>query len=278
MASAAEELSMTLELAEFSIDGKDFIAPIFYDKDNKFSFSAIGYGGAVELSDTRCLDREGVAAVQLANHLEKAGKGHFYRSVGLPLPICTDNGENAFPKAETAVIPLAANVEETFSRILTGNVRTAIRKAQASGVTCRELGAQDIKPLHKLIVSTQTNVGSAYLTRLEFITSLFNLEQPDVKFFGAFVGDNLASGVILLADGEHAFHYLHGWNRDQSGLCVNQAVLWYAVAHAIRTGRHWFNMGASHTKPLLHAKLRWGARIERYLSMDSSDMPIEKTS
>lgn len=268
---------MTLELAEFSADGKDFIAPIFYGRDGRFSFSAIGYGGATELSPTRDLDREGVAARQLAKHLEAAGKGRFQRLVGLPLPAGTDDCETTFPTAETSIIPLAVRVDETFSHVLTGNVRTAIRKAQANGVTCRELATQDIEPLHTLIVNTQRNVGSTYLTRLEFVTSLFNLDQPEVKLFGAFVDGHLASGIILLADGEHAFHYLHGWDRDQSGLCVNQAVLWHAVEHAVRTGRRWFNMGASHSKSLLNAKLRWGAQIEKYLLMNSSDISREKT-
>lgn len=275
MKVAAQELSMSLELIEFQNEDDSYIAPVFSDQNGGFSFSSIGYGGVTELSDARRLQQEAAATKCLAQRLQDDGKGRFKRSAGMPLPADSANSHTTFPTGTTSVIPLAVSAEKTFTDILTGNVRTAVRKAQANGVKCRELTRNDIQRLHQLIVETQFNVGSVYLTRLEFIEALFGLNEPTIKCIGAFVDDELSSGVVIASWGEHAFHYLHGWDREKSKLCVNQAVLWSAVEHEVHAGRRWFNMGASHSKSLLEAKLRWGAQPEVYLTMDSSNISAE---
>lgn len=266
---------MSLDLIEIHNEGDSYIAPFFSDRNGSFSFSSVGYGGVTELSCARHLQQEATATKRLAQQLQGNGKGRFTRSAGMPLPANSANSRTTFPTGTTSVIPLAVSAEKTFTDVLTGNVRTAVRKAKANGVKCRELTRNDIKELHQLIVETQINVGSSYLTRIEFIEALFGLDQPTIKCFGAFVDDELASGVVIASWGEHAFHYLHGWDREKSKLCVNQAVLWSAVEHEVHAGRRWFNMGASHSQPLLEAKLRWGAQPETYLTMNSSNISAE---
>lgn len=157
----------------------------------------------------------------------------------------------------TRISSLRKSVDSTFSQTLTGNARTAVRKAISSGVRIRPISPAEIEQGHLLLCKTQERVGASYTTNPVFFEEL--CKSPSTRAHVAeFEEQIIGVGLLLLGFGQ-GFHFLHGWNREYASLSANQLLIWRMIEDTVACGASLFNMGESHSPDLDKAKSRWGS-------------------
>lgn len=170
-------------------------------------------------------------------------------------------------KTKTCRIQLGRGKDYIFNKVLSGNVRTAIRKSDKSGIIIREINVlnhDELKAAHYLLTKTQERVGSEYLTDYDLFLALSSLRSDllQAKTFVAVFDKQIIGVATLIFDNNEAFHLFHGWDYNFKKVCSNQALIWGLICYSVDLNIQIFNMGESHTESLLKAKLRWGAKIE----------------
>lgn len=228
-----------------------------YITDVNFRIGFIGYGGPLPLvyMNVNC-------EIDLYHRIMVQLKEYF----NLPCIGFTSYVHTKWQKVEDYMQPFISNttvvsLDETedvvFSQTISGNVRTAIRKAKKSNVTIRDISPDLLPQAYKLIIDTQSSNGAGYVTDYDFFTFLALSNSEYSKGFAAYIDDEMLGAAICLFSPKEAFHYLHGWNRVNLSTCFNQLLIWSMMQEAIKRKCKFFNMGESHYKSLLEAKKRW---------------------
>lgn len=228
-----------------------------YVTDVNFRIGFIGYGGPLPLYDMN---------VSCELDLYHRIMAHLKEYFNLPCIGFTSYVHNKWKYVKDDMQPFISNttvmsLEKTedfvFNQTISGNVRTAIRKAQKSNVSIRNITPDIVAQAYKLIIDTQRNNGAGYVTDYDFFTFLASSNSEYSKGFAAYIDDEMLGAAICLFSPKEAFHYLHGWNRVNMSTCFNQLLIWSMVQEAIKRKCIFFNMGESHYKSLLEAKRRW---------------------
>ncbi len=170
------------------------------------------------------------------------------------------SGLTAFPhsgwkeaNSETEILALQ-DPETLFKKVLSGNVRTAIRRA--TGCLAQQL--EEREEAYSLLVQTQERVEAGYITQKPFFMALCDL--PGVELWGGFSESGALATMALLLIGEReAFHLFHGWNPEEQVIGLNQLLIWNMIQSAEKAACKTFNLGESHSPSLKKAKQRWGS-------------------
>ena len=234
----------------------------------ELKLGSIGYGGPLaihEFSDpleeirkiTEMLHR--LAIQYKANRISSSlYPSMIWKNKALASSIDIDN---------TVKISLTGDINKTFTNILSGNVRTAIRKAESNKVKVTRITLSDHDAFNNaidLLQATQKQVNSTYITDKQLLNALMSLDSNDIepKLFIAELDGKIVSMAFAIHNQYEFFHLFHGWDRSASGSAANQALIWEMIKYAEQRKISLFNMGSSHTDSLLEAKLRYGGRVE----------------
>jgi hypothetical protein len=224
----------------------------------EFRVGAVGYGGPYPLHQcaTDALSSPGALASLLERTQEALG---LKLAGGTTFPLKISWKQDLLGQVSyTSCVSLPAADEEMFEKVISKNVRTAVRKAQKTGVVVQKLGEKDLFSAHELLTATQNRVGASYETPLKFLQSLHGMANPSVDFYGAFVNGVMCAFSGFLYGSSEAFHLFNGWDREFASLCPNQLLLWCGIKESISRQLATFNFGESHYKTLAEAKSRWG--------------------
>ena len=249
-----------------------WLAPVFsglpWLTREELRLGSIGYGGPLSIHELS-------SPIEEMNKIKKVLqqlliKNNAKKVTSSVYPAIFWNDEKVIKKFEvdnTVRIHLTGDINMTFNNVLSGNVRTAIRKSKNNNVTIRKVTLSDnveFEAAVNLLQETQKRVGSSYVTDRELLIALMKMKSNDlkVKLFIAEI-DNVVTAMALGLHNKHEFfHLFHGWDRSFSVSAVNQALIWSMIKHAEESNIPLFNMGSSHTDAILAAKLRYGCRIE----------------
>lgn len=239
-----------------------WLVPIYFGRpwSSTFRIGSIGYGGPLPLENL-------TASCEIRETFEKIGmilQKEFQISC---------SGITTFPWAlwsslslqsnevisETQIIPLLGDEEAVFTKVLSGNVRTAIRRASEYRIAL--LDEENGEEAYELLKKTQLRVGSCYVTQKSLFLYLLKQRASGIEVWGGFdLEQKLVAMSVLLIGNREAFHLFHGWDPDVKITGLNQALIWKMVESSIQKKCSSFNMGESHSESLKIAKKKWGAQ------------------
>lgn len=238
------------------------LAPVFSGKPwadkGAFRLGAIGYGGPLPTSTPGRSDPPSYSEIANLIKLIEAERGESCSGATL-FPHRNWKPDDDIALGCAHLLDIKSNTEHMFNEILTGNVRTAIRKALHSSVTVRGISIDELATAHTMLNQTQLLVGAAYQTPLSLLEALITMESPKGLVLGAFIGNRMISMGVFLISNRDAFHLFNGWDRTAAAYCPNQLLLWSAVLESQARGASVLNLGESHYPSLAQAKERWGA-------------------
>jgi len=241
---------------------RSWLIPIFtgepWRKDiMEFATSSVGYGGPLPLQTVKEVQDEIQDMFLILSELENTVGKKFTKGILPPIQEWEYESGNDF--SETMLVYLRKDGSETFQEILTGNARTAIRKALRFGLQARKTNKnEDILVAHNLICNTQMSVGASYTTPLSLVRSV--LSSADAELHVVSVDEKIVSAGVLIVGKTHNFHWLHGWDRNYTDVCGNQLLIWSMMQSCISRESFVFNMGACHSVFQKKAKEKWGAQ------------------
>lgn len=250
----------------YVISSKDrlWLLPI-YQRDGQTLCSFVGYGGPVSLERTEEVN-------ELANCIEilEAAKSILGATAitGTLYPNSSWEpvSDTRIEYSATSVVPIHGSQEDIFSAVISGNCRTAIRKAMKSGVKIHEIQDEDLAAYGQaehLLQITQARVGSTYATPASLLRAIGTLDKPSITgatYIAEVDGQAIAMSTVI-TNRREMFNLFNGWDREFAHHCANQALHWHAIQAAIRQGVENYNMGESHNPNILSAKSKWGAKL-----------------
>ena len=226
-----------------------------------FASGAIGYGGA--LDDVAGMNLEIEDHLQVVRAVEQFS--------GLPcLKLVTAPLEHAEVGRLTQLVDLPETQAMLWDHV-SGNVRTACRKARSAGLRSARLAAADISYAAALLTETQKRVGSPYQTSENFLADLIGADEQTAWGTGVKMGNQLLSVGIFVRRGTHAAYIFNGWDRTAAALCPNQLMLFAALADAAHAGVRTLDLGYSSHEALFKAKRRWNTRVARFQVIERKD-------
>jgi len=259
-----QELGGKATLCLVTEGSKAWLTPVFQgcpwnQGEEYFSTSSVGYGGPLALHRIVDTYRERLEIQKCLQALEIHLKRNFYRGTLYPFPGWV--GQINDHISETLVIvQMNLNAAFTFGQIITGNARTAIRRAKKSGVTTKLVETEkELDSAFQLILNTQRSVSANYATPYSLIQRLHVDKTLNAELRIAVVENDIVGAVMLLKHKIHSFHWLHGWDKSYGKFCGNQLLIWSMMQTCMNQGCPTLNLGASHTPEQKRAKERWGA-------------------
>lgn len=257
--------NIKLQLIYIEQGPEGWIAPVFehlpWSHQDTLLLHSIGYGSPLPTHNAKYSISHNITKV-----MAEVGKNYKYNKISAVL-FPRDNWDIGAGNDSTVCVGLTGDKDKTFSEVLTGNARTAIRKSKKYGVNIYELpinGRKDaLRSVINLLHSTQKYVGSNYLTDLKFIENISKLDSNNFssRLFIGEVNSTQVAMAVTIASNKEVFHLFHGWDRTYADYAVNQSLIWSMIEYAEDRKSKIFNMGSSHTKSLLEAKLRYGGKV-----------------
>jgi hypothetical protein len=236
-----------------------WLLPLYFGKPWSAGchIGSMGYGGPLPLFEMESVKGLETAFLEMVQYIEQTFACKCTGARTFPWQGWRSYPANQGTLTETEMIPLALTKEQTFEEVLTGNVRTAVRRSVQEGVNVKHLPQEYLRVAIELLHDTQARVGASYKTPIKFLEHLWN--HPNVEFWSVFSkGGALTAMSVLLLYENTAFHLFHGWQKEEMPAGANQALIWEMVQSAIKRGCRFFNMGESHSASLKQAKQRWG--------------------
>jgi hypothetical protein len=245
------------------IEGRAWLVPVYKGAEwsSGFKTSSIGYGGPIPLfpiSDPIAAIRE---IREIVAHVETECGTRCTGYVTFPLVNWerVDLAPGEF-LSYTQILPLHCDVEHVFEKVVSGKVRTAIRRAIKGGLSVRKIEDQEIDEGHALLTATQKNVGASYTTPYPFFKHLAEQSGKGIETFGGFnEHGKMVAMSMMLHTKTSSFHLFNGWDRQSAPVGANQAVLWEMVLCSMGLGLKELNLGESHQESLKRAKEEWGS-------------------
>lgn len=248
----AEEI-FKKKLLLIRIIGKNFdcLVPIYISPDNKsFSVGLVGYGGPNYL----CGGSYNLDFVINAIQLHTKIKNFTLISYPQNAKICSSYN---ITEHITRLLDLSNMQDKLFYELYSGKVRTAIRRAEKSGVKVIRAEINDITTIHEIINQTQDNVNSQYRTPIEFLQKFFN-NNDYARIYKASLNDTIIGVSVAILSKFEMNYYLNGWNRSYSSFYPNQALIHNMIQDAMSCKIRFFNFGVSHYELLDKSKSQWG--------------------
>jgi hypothetical protein len=260
---AQEHLGGSLRLFEALEHQSRWLIPCYFGmpwSNIGFRVGGVGYGGPLPLQNVTSAQHEfeqlNCVLHLLSEFTSKKCDGvttypaAFWESLQSSPSIAISN---------TRIITLPRDGTTLFDTVISGNVRTAIRKARKYGVEIRHILPDDIPIAHKLLVDTQRSVGASYTTPLELFADICCNMQTVTCTLVAIYEKSVIGVATLLNTYHYGFHQFHGWDRRFANTAANQLLIWGLLEESITAGCRFFNMGESHSAELETAKARWGS-------------------
>ncbi|MDG4803230.1 GNAT family N-acetyltransferase [Micromonospora sp. WMMD980] len=218
----------------------------------------IGYGGPLPLSDAAEADHpEAVLAA-----VEEAVGTRFTRIVCSPDLELTLNRAGG-REQRTSIVRPARSWDLTWSSVLTGNARTAVRACRHNGVTVTMVrDAAEVNSVYDIYDESMERVGATYRTPPALLRALVSLGDDHVWFLRADCQGRPIGIGMFFRHSHHLFHWIGAYRSADRHLMSTHAILGAAVKEAVERGTTVIDLGASMTEGQLFAKSRWGA-VER---------------
>ena len=266
----AEHFGADMQTFSAVDDERQWLIPVFqglpWQRDGEAQTAIIGYGGPLPIhqpkpGDNHELQRSSnvLRSLQFELGLHTLQATLYPANFWQPTSVSPDV---SFGKTYKVALP--ADAESMFSQVLSGTIRTAIRKAEKSGVVVRQLAANDALQSQalSLLSNTQEAVGSSYQTEESLLHAINTLDSPDARAAThiAEVDERMIGMSVCIYNRQEMFHMFHGWDRTYAALCGNQALHWAMIKQGISLGLGSYNMGESHTDEIARAKLQWGGK------------------
>lgn len=224
----------------------------------QYSIGFIGHGGPIlagNNSDALCQEMLQCLILELENIFGTSPQKIICNPLSDPEEYQLQNYDCNINK--TQILDITKNSDFIFEQQISGNVRTAIRKAKKDNVyVVEKYTNNELSQAYNLLKNTQISVQSSYITPYKFFQSLTNS-----SFSSLFIAkqDNkiIAISVCLFFESK-AFFFLNGWDRLYSSSCPNYLLIWEMIKNAKNRGCHTFNFGSSHSDTLRKSKSQWG--------------------
>lgn len=233
--------------------GEKILIPYFQGRpwSDQVRIGSIGYGGPIPLNSEIKLS---------VDYIQSITKSIFNKEctaiTSLPGQ-SINNTDGEISTTYTNIMRLNKD-SDFYNETYSGNIRTAIRKAEKSGVKIVEVTDDILEEAVQLIHFTQKAVGAPYVTPYFFIKEIIQNTMVSGNAFGAVYEGKLISVVVFVHNDFELGYYLNGWNRDYKNLCANQLLIHNMIITAINRGCSAFNFGESAYGSLQKSKLRWG--------------------
>lgn len=259
---AAEQFNQEFQGLKATHGEYGWLIPV-YRQGEQARTSFIAYGGPLALHEVLNGKDELKASLHVAAEVKKEHGASSLQGSLYPAYFWPESVPPNVDIAQTALLSLDS--EDIFNDVISGNCRTAVRKAIKSGVHVRQLEPSDsvYEEVTILLNRTQQSVGSNYLTEVDYLRAIGDLDEPNIvgqTSVAELDGCPIAMSTVV-TNRRMAFHLFSGWNRDFASVCANQALHWHNITQAQERRVDYYNMGESHTPELLAAKLRWGSHL-----------------
>ncbi len=234
-----------------------------YRQEQGLRSSFIGYGGPLPLHEVIDGRTELETSIEVLRELKTEVGASTVQGTLYPANYWPESAPSV-EMAKTTIVDINFTPEDLFRRVISGNCRTAVRKAAKHEVQTRLLSEDDdYEQIARLLNQTQRRVGSSYVTSVEILRSISTLAVPTVtgQTYVAEINDQPIAMSTVVSNRNEAFHLFSGWDREYANFCAVQALHWKSILRAQEYGASRYNMGESHTPELLAAKLRWGGRL-----------------
>lgn len=247
-------------------NNKQWLVPMFSGLpwtscSDYFSTSAVGYGGPLPLHNL-ISEEDFKDIILIIRELEKWSEKKFEKGTLYPCKLLEHLSIDKLNSIDTSIVELSGTIDNIFDNTITGNSRTAIRKALNSDVIIKEVNSEiELQCAYNLIKDTQLNVGSNYTTSYKLLYDIYSSKNLPIKIIAAISACQIIGCVVFLENDSQSFHWLHGWNRDFAKLCANQLMIWNMIERSHKMGNKLINLGSSHKIEHRIAKERWGSKL-----------------
>lgn len=229
----------------------DFILPTF-TKEGEISVGYIGYGGPTPLGDEP-ITKE--LLLELIREIRIYFGENFKRITSCPL----EKLEGLDSISYTRILDLSSHdMDFIQGSLFTSNIRSCLVKARRSKIEIENIGETNIKQAYDILASTQSRVGSDYVTSFDFFKEVVESSMA-YSTVSKISGKIVATSAFILCKNE-MFHLFNGSDPEYKNLCPNHLLLEGAIEFAVHKKIPIFNFGSSHAESLDRFKARWGAK------------------
>lgn len=173
------------------------------------------------------------------------------------------------------VLKLDAPQDDLWNR-LEGRCRTAVRKAEKSGVTIVPEESPDcLAVYYPMLDSLYLNQRIATPNPPQLYTSLWKHFFPDrFRVLTARYGGRVVAGIILVNDGVR-WYYLNGSSYPEyNNLNANNLLQWEAIKFALREGGREYDFVGSDIERLARFKKSFGGELVAYTCLEYAASPV----
>lgn len=162
----------------------------------------------------------------------------------------------------TTVVPLDSEVKKMWSRLDSGSVRWAVRKAEKSGMSMVwGEGLADVLSFYRVFLRTRRKLGVPPYSASLFKTIWDKLTQSGkARFLLAKHHNRVIGGLVLFPFNDRVIEAYAASDERYLNLSTNDLMVWRAIEWAAKEGYRYFDFGASspHQRGLRCFKLKWG--------------------
>ena len=183
-----------------------------------------------------------------------------YRS---PLQVSADIEHVLIKDYYTFVLDLSAGKEETWKKSIKSKTRNQVRKAQKANYTVKVGGLDLLDDFYTVISTAWRDLGTPTHSKAFYrniIQELRKSEECSAEFIVMYIEGKPASAACLIQDSFAIHHPYAATLKQYNHLCLNNALYWEIICHAIEKGISSFDLGRSKknqgTAPY---KKSWGA-------------------
>ena len=233
----------------------------FQEKDRCLYSGFIAYGGFM-LADGQTIDTKILS--RTLNCLELEHGYTISRIKSFPL-ISYEGKMGLFKSSETALLRVDDNLIDQ-DRHIDKKTRNLVKKALSNGVHVRPINPNEVKTFYSFYKETMLRVGSKYFTPI----SLFEYfsQNDESNFLGAYLDDELIAGSVFMNCRNVMFYWSNSSSPKGRLLDANYLIIKSAIDLARKQNRRFIDMGSSHSSNIRIPKLKWGAELTKFLTLD----------
>lgn len=233
----------------YEITGNEILVPMMKHKRYGFcTFSSMagGYGG---IFSTSALTPDIIKKVLK----DIVGGKSLLLNISLPPFVDLPIREDAFVKEVnsewnyTHVLPLEQGFEYLWKKRFVGKTRTAVRKAEKSGVKVLEASLlENVRQFYKLYVETSRRWGVSIPSQpLRFYENLYKFGSPYVRLTLAIKDDVAIGGLVNLYYAKNVFCWMNAFLKEYAAFVPVKLLMKESIEQACNESYRLYNFGAS---------------------------------
>lgn len=214
-------------------------------------------------------------ALNLLNEYVKRKGIHYLRMLQNEKMRVELNDKYTLIEKHTHILDLNDSEEEIWKQ-LEGRCRTAVRKAEKSGIKIVvEESRECIETYYVMLQKLYQNQNMMTPNTLEFYYRLWDEFFPNnLRILTARYEEEAVAGVILIADGRR-WYYLNGTSLPKfNHLCPNNLIQWEAIRLAKANGGERYDFVGSDIERLAKFKKSFGGELNIYSCLEWSASPL----